>query len=186
MDSHIRDEKGCWYYSRGLIAALSRSQNHEHGTSFHAGALLNNRNILKVFGNQIKELLCNLRVVDFTTPKADTYLHLHPIGYPFTGSLDFEHPVVIRRLWTQADLFDLNHLLLFTGFALFLCLLVLELAKVHNSTDGRLGVRRNLYQIEISIAGTIQSFTDRDNHVVTRLCNQANLTDADLLINAIC
>jgi len=52
---------------------------------------------------------------------------------------------------TELDLLHLDDLLLFAGFVLLLLLLVLELAEIEQLADRRIGVRRNLDEVEACV-----------------------------------
>jgi hypothetical protein len=185
MNSHIHiEERQIVVIS--LVAALGRTQHHQHCPAFHAGALLNDRNIFQVFGNRVQQLLRNLRVVNLPTTKADANPHLHAITDPLACGLNFEHPMVIGCLRAQANLFDLNLLLCLASFTLFLGLFVLELAKIHNLADRWFGVGGNLHQIQICLIREFHCFTRRDNTNILPFCvNQANFTITDLFVYAV-
>ena len=62
-------------------------------------------------------------------------------------------------LGTQPNFLHLDDFLLFTRLAFLTLLLVLELAKIHDSANGGIGIGRNLNEIEISGLSSKQSFS---------------------------
>jgi hypothetical protein len=85
----------------------------------------------------------------------------------------------------ELDLLDLDDLLLFAGFGLFLLLLEAVLAVIQDFADRRHGVRRNLDQIETGLGGLGQSVCDGDGSEVGAVrADQMNLFDADVLVGA--
>src|SRR5918993_1207467 len=64
-------------------------------------------------------------------------------------------------------------------------LLVLILAVVHDSTDGRHGGRRNFDQVEAFLSGKDESLGRRhDAQLLPRVVDDANFTDPDALVDA--
>ena len=60
-------------------------------------------------------------------------------------------------LGTEPNFLHLNDFLLFTRLAFLTLLLVLELAEVHDPANRRIGIRRDLDQIEISRLGNCEA-----------------------------
>lgn len=72
--------------------------------------------------------------------------HLVLVLQESLGLIDLELDVVLASLGTETDFFDLR--VMDVGFVLFFLLLILKLAEVHDSADGRFLVRRDLDKIE--------------------------------------
>lgn len=72
--------------------------------------------------------------------------HLVLVLQESLGLIDLELDVVLASLGTKTDFFDLR--VMDVGFVLFFLLLILKLAEVHDSADGRFLVRRDLDKIE--------------------------------------
>jgi hypothetical protein len=89
------------------------------------------------------------------------------------------------RLRAQADFLDLNLGLGFLGFAVLFSPFVDELAVVNHTADRRIGVRRDLDQVQLSVACDLQGLADRyDTDVAAIWPDQADFRDADALINS--
>jgi hypothetical protein len=71
------------------------------------------------------------------------------------------------------------------GLVKFLLLLVLELAEVHDSADGRLLVGRHLDEVEAGLTREIQGLLGGDDPELASLRrDHADRRDADLLVDA--
>jgi hypothetical protein len=70
----------------------------------------------------------------------------------FAGVIDFDFNVMLARLRTNANFLQLR--LMRVRFVLPLLLLLLELAEIHDSADGRALVRRHFHQIQLGLAGS--------------------------------
>jgi hypothetical protein len=69
-------------------------------------------------------------------------------------------------------------------FVLPLLLLILELAEIHDSADGRALVRRHFDQIQIGLAGGSQGlFGGHDAQLFPFRGNDADRRDADLFVD---
>ena len=92
---------------------------------------------------------------------------------------------MIVGLGTQPNLLHLDNLLLLACFAFLTLLLVLELAKVHNAANRRVGIGRNFDQIEIALFGNRQGFTQGDDtEVLIGVGDNTHFTGAYLVINS--
>jgi hypothetical protein len=82
------------------------------------------------------------------------------------------------------DLLDLDDLLLLAGFALLLLFLEFELPVIENLADRRVGVGRDLHEIQPGLGGMLESFFDGDNalHFAFRI-DKADGTDGDQFID---
>jgi len=58
---------------------------------------------------------------------------------------------MITGLWAQTDFFDLNFGLRFSCFAFLLLFFVEKFAVVDDFTNGRVGIRSDLYQIQTNV-----------------------------------
>ena len=92
--------------------------------------------------------------------------------------------VVLRDVGTlQENPLHLNLVLFFSGFLGLLFLVVIELAKIHYSTDRRFRIGRDLNQIKLCRFRHFQG-ARRIYHSDLRalLVDEANLWDADILV----
>ncbi len=94
-----------------------------------------------------------------------------------------ELDIVLAGLWTEPNFLDLR--LMNVCAMEFLFLLILELAKVHDPTDGRLLVRSHLDQVEACFASATQRLFRRDDpKLFTVAGDHPNRRDPDLLVDA--
>jgi hypothetical protein len=85
----------------------------------------------------------------------------------------------------QLDLLDLDDLLLLARLGGFLLCRILELPVVHNFTNGRIVVRRNLDEIHARLKGHLDGDHGLDRSVVGAvLIDQLDLRVADIVIGA--
>src|SRR5688500_10890403 len=129
--------------------------------------------------------MANLRVRHLAAAEENRRLHLVAV---FDEALDvmlLELVIVLVHLRAELDLLDLDHLLVALRFPGPLLLLVLILAVVHDSADGRHGGRRDFDQVEAFLSGKNESLGRRhDAELLPRVVNHADFTDADTLVDA--
>ena len=87
-------------------------------------------------------------------------------------------------LRSETDFLHLNLHLLGLHLLLALLLLVKEFGIVDQTTNGRIGIRGNLYEIYPLLMGHIQCITGR-NYGRTFVAYDANFTHSDLFINPV-
>ena len=122
---------------------------------------------------------------DFTPTKAAGDLHLVAGLDEAANRANFHGNVVVIRLGTDLDLFDLDDGLLPLGFALLLLLLVLVLAEVEDLADGRIALGIDLYEVETDFTGAAQSLVSRQNSQIRAvLRNDAYLGYADPVVDS--
>ncbi len=127
----------------------------------------------------------NIRVSDFASPEVNANFHLHPQLQPPTRITHFKTAMVIVCLGAQPDLFDLDDLLCFFGFSLFLRQLVQELAIVHHLAHGGLGRGRDFDQIKFTFAGQAKRFLNgHDSNMLTFGADQPDFADTNAFIDA--
>lgn len=104
---------------------------------------------------------------------------------PFGCFLGFEIKVVISSTHFYLHVFSLSHFRLSLGSFSLLTFHVLILAKVHQLSDGRLCIRRDLNEIDTEFFSFAQRFFKRDDsEVVSFVGNNAELGSLDLVIDA--
>ena len=91
--------------------------------------------------------------------------------------------VVLVNLQAETNLFEDGVRLVAPGLFRLLRRFVLELAKVHDLRDGRLGVGSNLNQIQVGLAGQTKSVFDSDYSDLFAIgANKTDLRNADSVI----
>jgi hypothetical protein len=122
-------------------------------------------------------------VGEFTATKDDRDNYLVLVDEEALRLIDLELDVVLSRLGTETDLLDLR--VVDVGLVMLLFLLVLELAKVHDPTNGRLLVGRHLYKIEAGPPRKAHRLVGGDDAELSAVGrNNPDWGDADLLVDA--
>ena len=86
----------------------------------------------------------------------------------------------------ELDLLDLDLLLLELGLVRLLLLTVAEFAVIHELADRRLGKRRNLHQIDLSLFRQPQRLGDRhDSKLLSIVRDQTHLRCGDLPVETL-
>jgi hypothetical protein len=162
-----------------------RPDYHDHLAAFHLGEVLHPAHLFGVFSNTLEQFTAQILVRHLAATEAQSDLHLVATFKKLEDVPHF-HIVVIRvRVRAELDLFDLDDLLLLTGFALTLLLFLFELAKIHDLTDRRIGVGRNLDQVEPSFVGHFHGTRRGHNaDVFSVRTDQADFVRADLVVDA--
>ena len=92
--------------------------------------------------------------------------------------------VVLRDLRPELDLPDVDLLLVLARGLLLLDLLVLVLRVVQDAADGRLGVGRDLDQVEVALLRLAQGLVGaHDPHLLAVLVDEPDLGNADALVD---
>src|SRR5690554_94974 len=149
----------CWACQGGeesLLGFLRRGKDHQHGPALHRRTLFDKSDVVQLTDNPVHLLARDLGVRNLTAPEPDSHLDLVAILQPAASVADLEREVVIGGLRPEADLLDLDLLLLAARLTLLLRLLILELAEVHDLADRRIGIRGDLNQVEASLFGAAQ------------------------------
>ena len=145
-----------------------------------------NCDISKFIDNVLKLFHCDFWIRDFSSPEPDTHLDFVAIFEPTARISHLELRVMFVRFRAQLDFFDFDLLLRFTSFALFLGLLIQELAEIHNSGNWRVGVWRYFDQIEFSfLSKPIGLHCLHNTQVVSLGIDNSNFRDTDFSIHAI-
>lgn len=147
--------------------------------------MFNSSDISKLFDNFLKLFHSDFGIRDFSSPEADPHLDFVAIFEPTARISNFELCVMVVRFRAQLNFFDFDLFLRFASLALFLRLLVQELAEIHNAGDRRFGVGRHLYQIEFGLLGEPDGLRRLYYTQVASLgINHSNFRDTDISIHA--
>src|SRR4029078_446685 len=118
---------------------------------------------------------------------AETPGDLHLVAF-LEKSLHRAHlPLVVMVVdaWPHLHFLDLDYLLLAARVVRFLLLLVLELAEIADLAQRRIGIRRDLDQIELRFLGHVERLAQPDDaDHVAGLADQANAGSTDLPVHA--
>jgi hypothetical protein len=136
-----------------------------------------------LFENHPHHPLPFVDVRQFATPEHDRHDDLVLVLQKTLRLSHLEIDVVFARLGTKPNFLDFC--LMDVRAVEFLLLLILELAKVHDPTDGRLLVRSHLDQVEACFASATQRLFRRDDpELFTVAGDDPDRRDPDLLVDA--
>jgi hypothetical protein len=168
---------------RSLVG--QRSDQHNHLPTFHLRKVLNAADILGVLRDPLKQFAAQVLVRHFAPAEPQGDLHLVAILEKFEHVAHLDVVVAGIRIGPELDLFDLDDLLLLARFALAFLLFVFELAKIHDLANRRIGVRRNLNQIETGFVGHFHG-SGRGHHtdVFAVGADQADFSGTDFFVDA--
>jgi len=159
--------------------------HHNHLAAFHLGHAFDLADILDVFGYPFQQFAAQIDMRHLAAPKPQADFHLVTIGQKLEHVAHFHVIVMGVRIGAELDFFDLDDLLLFTGFGLALLLFVFELAEIHDLAHRRIGVGRNLDQIQTGIIGHLHSTRRGHNPCVFAIgSDQPDFIGSDAFIYA--
>ena len=143
-----------------LPSFLRGVQHHRHVATVLAGLRLDHREITDVFGDPAEDPHAELRVGDLTTAQPDRELDLVALVEEAHHVLHLRDVVVLVDLGLELHLLDddLGGLALRLPAPLFL--LVDVPAVVHDPGNRRVGVGRDLDQIELLVTGLCERFRE--------------------------
>ncbi len=121
--------------------------------------------------------------MDLAASETNSHFNFLAFIQPAPGIPHLETTVVIGRFWPEPDLFDLDLGLRFACFAIFLGFFVEEFSVIQYPTNRWIGVRSDLYEVQVGCLGRLDGFIDGyDALVFTVRVDEANLSGANLLI----
>jgi hypothetical protein len=148
--------------------------------------MLDNTYVGKLFSDFSQVFQCDLGVVDFPTPEANSHPDLFAFREPTASISHLERTMMFGGFWSQPDLFDLDLSLCSTRFSFLFLTFVDEFTYVHHPADRRFGVWGNLHQVQVGFARYTPGLLDWDNaHVIAIRPNQADFTRSDPFIDTI-
>ncbi len=173
-------------HTRGsvVLLVLVRGEDHDHPPAFHFRLLVDAGNLLKLLNHPAQQVHSLVLVDDVAPLELDVRLDLVAVFQEFAGVIDLEVEVVLLGPGPEAELLHLHGLRLLPAPLLLLLLLVAVLAVVEDLADGRVGVRRNLHEIEFVVAGAVEGLAGRDHVVVAVGFDHTDLVGTNFLIYA--
>src|SRR5439155_17368953 len=163
----------------------ARSEDHDHVTAVLLRCRLDDAELSDLLLEPTQEPVPQLRAALLASAEHDRHLDLvallqEPHHVTLLGL------VVVRvDLRPELHLLDDGLLLVTPGLARLDVALVLELAKVHELAHRRAGHRRDLDQIQIHVAGQLQSaLQGHDAYLLALRADQPDLPSPDLLVDA--
>jgi hypothetical protein len=163
----------------------TRSQYLSHGVALEPRRNFHERRLPQFLGKAHEESLAYLGMRHLAATEDDRRFHLVAVEQKTLRVSSLELKVMFVDLRTEFDLFDVYVLLTFSGLRLPLGLLVEVLTRVHDATNRRIGVRRDLDEIESLLLGYGQRLGRRhDAELRTVFVYHPHLTRADALVDA--
>src|SRR5215831_17576052 len=126
-------------------------QHHDHLASLETSIHLDLGDLFRIAFEAIEQPDAKLLVRHFATAEAQRHLDLVAFPEEANHGPHLHIVIVIVDHRAKFDFFDFDDLLLLARFRLLLLLLEFVLAKIEQLTDRRLGVRRNLDEVEASL-----------------------------------
>src|SRR5450756_2095144 len=120
----------------------------------------------------------------FPSAEEDRRLDLVAVGQEALDVVLLELEIVLVHLRPELDFLDLDDLLVLSGFAGALLLLVLVLAEIHDAADRRLRHRRDLDQVQTLLASNGQRLLRRhDAQLLGGVIDDTNFPHPDPFID---
>ncbi len=138
-------------------------QHHGHGSSFEFGVLFHIGIFFGLLCNVSEQFPAAIRKRNLASPEDDGYFDLVLIFNEPIDMIQFYLDIVFACFGPNLDFLYLKSTLFFLGLLLFLGLLVFVSTIVHNFTDRRIGIRRNLHKIKTEITGNGKGLISRNN-----------------------
>ena len=163
---------------------LFRSQHHDHLAAFELGLMFNLSHFGELRADAVHQLHAELLVSHFTAAVAQRDLGLVAVIEESHQGAELRLEVVFVRHRAELHFLDLNHLLLGLGSLSLLMFLLTELAVVHQAADRRLGVRRDLNEVNVGVLSHAQGFRSADNADLGAIdAGQSDLRNSDLTVD---
>ena len=148
-----------------------RRYNHKQLTAIYPWRDLNHSYICQFRGKLLNYCPSDILVRNFTTTEYQRHLSLVTFFKESTNMLNFEIEVMIIGFRPDLYLFNLHLNLFFLCFLLFLTLLILELAVIHDPANRWSCRRRHLNQIKLACFSSLQRLAQRQNsQLLTIVC----------------
>src|SRR5438477_3029137 len=161
-----------------------RAQHDVQHPSFHARVVLRHRDVLHRLHHLLQHLPPELGVRHLAPLEADGDLGLVALLQEPAHVLELEVEVVALGLGAHLHFLDLDRRLLLARLLQPARLRVLVLAEVHDAADGRLGLRRDLDEVELLAARRLQRLRGRhDPELLALRAHHADLAGADAFVD---
>jgi len=154
-------------------------------SAFHAGHELHQTGVADIQDQPIDDLVTEIAVSHLAPFEAQGRLNLIALAKKAHSLVFLGLIVMLIDRDRELDLFDDDDLLFLACRAVALILLVKEFAVVLDLADRRNGIRRDLYEIQRSLAGHLEGVKrSHDAELFAVFVDDANLAGADAFIGA--
>lgn len=168
----------------GSLLLAVRSEDRGHPASFHTRRLVDLGDVLELLDEAPQQVHPLVLVDDVATAELDPGLHLVVVFEKSSGMPRFELEIVRVGVRPEADFLELDVLRLLARLFFLLLLLVAVLSVIDDLAYRRSGRRRDLYEVQLVLAGSLQRFFDVDDVVFAVGLDDANLLRPDLFVYA--
>ena len=139
----------------------------------------------RIGSNAFKQLTAQILVRHFTATETQRDFHFVAVFQKLENIAHFDIIVVVIRVWTELNFFDLNNLLFFTGLSFFFLSLVFELTVVHNFANRWAGIWRNFNKVKpCDLSQFHGAFWCYNAFVLAFRPDEANVGPANAFVNA--
>ena len=183
-DMHLPLRASISLFRRFLLGRLG-GDDHQHSLTFQFRQAFD----LTELGESLREFeqyqFSPLLEHDGASFELDVGLDLVTILQEVLGVPGLEIEVMIICSGRKADLLEFGRFAFGLHFLLLLLLIVEELVVVHDLTDRRIGLRRDLHQVQLQLLCDPHGFLGRINanrHIVS---HQTHLGNTDILVDAV-
>ena len=168
-----------------LFFALG-SEHHDHLATFKLRLHFDLGFLGKLITDAMHDLCTEILVSHFTTAVAQRDLGLISIGQETAKRTQLGLIVIFVSGRTELNFLDLNNLLTSLHFLGLLLLLIAELAVIHQAANRRLGIRRDLNEINVVVLSHAKSFGCRNNTDLGAIdAGQSDLRYPNLTIDSV-
>ena len=178
------DGPGLSGFGRGHPRGLDLKPELPHST-FELPVALDLGDFGGVDLDPLEHLHAKILVRHLAAAEAQGDLHLVALLEEGLDGLHLHLVVVVIDVRAHLDLFDFDDLLLLAGLVGLLLQLVLVASEIDDLDDRRIGLSRDLHQVQADLESRVHRFCGRDHTLVLAiLVNQAHARDADVAIDA--
>ena len=162
----------------GLRIRLAGCQNHDHLAAFELRFRLDLGDLGRLVANPLEKLHAEMLVRHFAATEAERQLDLVALFEEALDGLHLDLVIVVIDGGAHLDLFDLDDLLVLASLVGLLLGLIFEAAEIKDLADRRLGIRRDLDEVEACFLGSSQRILNRgDANILAVFTDQLNFTD---------
>src|SRR5579885_2128018 len=142
---------------------LPGSEDGVQRIAFLARAELDDAFALDVLDETFEDLAAEVGARHLATAEEDGGFHLVSFVEKAQHVVLLRFVIVVVHVDAELDFLDHDLLLMLLSLAFLFFLLVEELAVVHDPANGRIGCGRDLYQVQVFLAGHLERFEGRQD-----------------------
>ena len=167
------------------VQRLFRGDDQAHALAFEGCLRFNLGNIVKIFGETLKQFFSPVAVNDVPTAKLNGCLDLVAACEELPRVLYLEIIIVIICMRTEAQLLKCNGMLFFLGFLLFFPLFVEKFLVIKDTADRRIRFGRDFHKVKPQIHCVFQRVPVAHNGMVAIGFDHPEFWSINILINTL-